>query len=57
MECPRCESEGRTPGVGVHKALGPNGVKSLICDHCLDEVDCIIIGTEYENEENEEIHE
>jgi len=51
MKCSRCESVGRKPKKGKHEALGPNGVKSLICDECLEEVDCIIVGTEYENEE------
>lgn len=38
MDCPRCETVGRTPKTGVHEMIGPNGMKMTICPICYDEV-------------------
>ena len=38
MDCPRCETVGRTPKKGVHEMIGPNGMVMIICPICYDEV-------------------
>lgn len=37
-KCLRCESIGRKPKEGVHEMIGPNGVRTLICEECYQEI-------------------
>lgn len=38
--CARCESVGRkVPNKGTHNVIGPNGIKTVICDVCLKELE------------------
>jgi len=34
----RCESVGKKPKEGKHLAIGPQGVVSLICDECYEDI-------------------
>jgi hypothetical protein len=54
MDCPRCETVGRTPGIGKHEAIGPNGIVSFVCDDCLEELDIYTYNPRltYEDEED-----
>lgn len=36
--CPRCEAVGRKPNEGLHMYKGINGIVSLLCDECNEEV-------------------
>jgi len=51
VECLRCETINRKPGIGTRLVHGPNGLKSLICDKCWEEIEFFV----YENQENEEV--
>ena len=53
MECIRCESVGRKPGIATHKVIGPNGdtENSFVCDECLKEIQYFTYANENENEE------
>jgi len=51
-DCTRCEAVGKEKvGVGTKLAYGPNGVVSLICEECWEEIEYFV----YENQENEEV--
>jgi hypothetical protein len=52
MKCPRCEAVGRKPKVGEHEVIGPNGIKSLVCNKCIEEIKNIVELVEYEDEED-----
>jgi len=57
MDCPRCESVGRKPKMGIFDMIGPNGIKMTICPTCYDEIveeqgGCEYFATQYENEED-----
>jgi len=54
--CCRCESVGRKPKRGVHKIVGPIGIRSLICNKCqkeLIETDNLYYAADYEIEDYE----
>ena len=51
QDCTRCESVGREPGAGIKPAIGPNGIVSLVCDTCWEEIEYFV----YEDQENEAI--
>jgi hypothetical protein len=59
MKCGRCESVGKKPKEGTNKVIGPNGIKTQVCDDCLDEIDATtdidFIMEINEDESNEEV--
>jgi len=38
QDCARCESVGREPELGHIPMIGPNGIETVICQECLDEL-------------------
>jgi hypothetical protein len=37
-ECLRCESVGKVPRLGTVPMIGPNGIRTQICQKCYDEL-------------------
>lgn len=54
MKCPRCEAVGRRPKKGVHEVIGPNGIRSYVCDDCIEEIQNSVELIEYTNEDEED---
>ena len=53
-DCTRCESVGRKPGVGTKLAIGPNGIRSMVCEKCWDEIEYFVYASPVFADENEE---
>ena len=55
MYCTRCESVGRKSSHNARNiVLGPNGLRMVVCDQCLDEInDEDTVYVKHEVEENE----
>ena len=53
-DCLRCESVGREPNKGIKTALGPNGIETLVCNKCWNEIEYFLYASPVFANENEE---
>jgi hypothetical protein len=59
VDCLRCESVGRTPpNLGHIPMIGPNGVDTVVCQDCLDELKeegNLYYALDFEDQENKKV--